>query len=214
MARRFANRLLAGEELGVILAEECAEQVSAGGLIVLGLPRGGVPVAHAAARTLDAPVDIFVVRKLGAPGRPELAMGAIASGGVTVLNRYLIDQLRITDAEIEAVATVESAELERREALYRMGRAGPDLTGLSVIVVDDGVATGASMKVAIEAIREADPRFVCAASPVASGDAVSQLRQIADRVVVVAMPEPFHAVGFWYDDFTQTTDDEVIELLA
>lgn len=214
VARRFRNRLLAGEELGVLLAEECAEQVREGNLIVLGLPRGGVPVAHAAARTLDAPVDIFVVRKLGAPGRPELAMGAIASGGVTVLNHYLIDQLGITEESIASVAAAESAELERREALYRMGRAGPELEGMSVVVVDDGVATGASMRVAVEAILESGPRFVCAAAPVASDDAFSQLRQIADNVVVVAVPKHFRAVGYWYDDFTQTTDEEVVELLA
>ena len=212
--RRFANRSQAGVELGATLARECAEQVAAGDVVVLGLPRGGVPVARSASRAIDAPSDIIVVRKLGVPGRAELAMGAIASGGFTVLNRDLIDELRIPDDSIAVVLASESAELERRESLYRAGGPGPNLDGMAVVVVDDGAATGATMRVAIEAVRARGPRFVCAAAPVASADAVSRLRKAADNVVVVATPEPFRAVGYWYDDFSQTTDDEVIRLLS
>lgn len=214
MTGRFKNRSQAGEELGAVLARECAEQVTAGEAVVLGLPRGGVPVARSAARILRLPADIVVVRKLGAPGRAELAMGAIASGGFTVLNHDLIDQLRIADESIAAVLEAESSELSRREELYRAGRPELKLEGMSVFIVDDGFATGASMKVAIEAIRGRHPRFVCAAAPIASTDAISRLEQVADSVVVVGTPVPFRAVGYWYDNFTQTTDDEVIELLS
>lgn len=214
MARRFRNRHQAGRELGALLVEECADEAMVGDLIVLGLPRGGVPVADAVARGLEAPFDILVVRKLGVPGHEELAMGAVASGGCQVVNQGLVDQLGITKESIEAVVARESAELDRRESLYRMGRPELDLGGKAVVVVDDGIATGASMKVALEAVRQLGPRFLCASAPIASADAVARLGRVADSVVVVTTPEPFYAVGYWYDDFTQTSDDDVIALLA
>ena len=212
--RRFRNRHEAGAELGELLVEERWSGAVAGGVLVLGLPRGGVPVAVAVAERMEAPVDILVVRKLGVPGREELAMGAIASGGSLVMNQGLIDELGIPQSAISLVVTREMAELERREALYRMGRPDIDVTDKTVVVVDDGIATGASMKVALEALRSRGPRLLCAAAPVASVDACERLGRVADNVVVVTQPDPFRAVGYWYDMFTQTTDDEVIALLA
>ncbi|MGI9528207.1 MAG: phosphoribosyltransferase [Acidimicrobiia bacterium] len=214
MTRRFRNRHEAGNELGALLADERGSGALQGELVVLGLPRGGVPVAVAVAQNLDAPVDIVVVRKLGVPGREELAMGAVASGGSLVMNQGLADELGITKEAIAAVVARESAELTRRESVYRMGRPDLDVADKTVVVVDDGIATGASMKVALEALRSRRPRLLCAAAPVASADACSRLGRVADSVIVVTQPEPFRAVGYWYDSFTQTTDDEVIALLS
>lgn len=211
--RRFRNRHEAGGELGELLVEERRSGAIAGEVLVLGLPRGGVPVAVAVAERMKAPVDILVVRKLGVPGREELAMGAIASGGSLVMNQGLIDELGVPQSAISSVVTREMAELQRREALYRMGRPDIDVADKTVVVVDDGIATGASMKVAVEALRSQSPRLLCAAAPVASVDACARLGRVADSVVVVTQPDPFRAVGYWYDTFTQTTDDEVIALL-
>ena len=171
-------------------------------------------MAVAVADILDAPVDIAVVRKLGVPGHEELAMGAVASGGSLVMNQGLVDELGITEQALASVVARETAELERRESMYRMGRPDLDLADKTVVVVDDGIATGASMKVALEALRSRRPRLLCAAAPVGSVDACARLGRVADSVVVVARPDPFRAVGYWYDTFTQTTDDEVIALLA
>jgi predicted phosphoribosyltransferase len=207
---RFRDRTSAGIALGARLAET---ENGSSDVIVLGLPRGGVPVAVPVAECLDAPVDVLVVRKLGVPGQEEFAMGAIASGGARMLNIDLIDRLGIADAEVERVVERETAELGRREAVYRAGAPPLDLKGKRVIVVDDGIATGASMGVAVEALRGLDPASIVVAAPVASEESVRDLERIADRVVVSIVPRRFLAVGYWYDDFGQTTDDEVVALL-
>lgn len=213
VARRFRNRLDAGGELGALLVAEC-RSASDPDLVVFGLPRGGVPVAGAVADALGVPVDILVVRKLGVPGHEELAMGAIASGGAVVLNDVLIERLGVSQEALSAVIVREAAELERRETTYRKGRQSADVTGKAVIVVDDGIATGASMKVALQAVRQLEPRALYAAAPVASSESTSELARDADAVFVVATPEPFHAVGYWYDDFRQTTDEEVVAIVG
>ncbi|HZE91133.1 MAG TPA: phosphoribosyltransferase [Rhizobacter sp.] len=181
---------------------------------VLGLPRGGVPVAHEVAKALQAPLDVFIVRKLGVPGHPEYAMGAIASGGVRVLNQRLVQELGLTGADVEAVVQAELRELERRERLYRGARPAPQLGGRTTLVVDDGLATGATMRAAVQALRTQRPARVVVAVPVAAGDVCIWMRKEADKVVCVATPEPFHAVGEWYEDFSQTSDEEVCGLLA
>ena len=180
---------------------------------MLGLPRGGVLVAHEIAKALNAPLDVFVVRKLGAPGQGELAMGAIASGGVQVLNEDVIEHLGATQEEIDQVLQIEMLELARRERLYRGGRPMPDLVGKIVILADDGLATGSTMRAALRAVRQLGPARVVVAVPVAAMDAYTEFRAVADEVVCLSTPEPFESVGNWYDDFTQTTDDEVRALL-
>jgi predicted phosphoribosyltransferase len=206
----FRDRRDAGRQL--------AEQLSAYGnrsdVIVLALPRGGVPVGYEVARALDAPLDVFVVRKLGVPGYDEVAMGAIATGGVRVLNDDLIAQVAIPASVINAVTERERAELMRRERLYRGGRPSPDVRGRSVILVDDGLATGATMMAAIEALRKLEPARIVVAVPIASRAACEEMRRQADEVVCARTPEPFHAVGRWYEDFAQTSDAEVRELLG
>jgi predicted phosphoribosyltransferase len=183
-------------------------------VVVLALPRGGVPVAYEVARQLGAPLDIFLVRKLGVPGYEELAMGAIASGGVRVLNDQLMEMLRIPDDIIDEVAAWEQRELMRRERLYRGDRPPPDVRGRTVILVDDGLATGSTMQAAIKALRQQQPARIVVAVPTSSPDVCEQLRSQADEVVCAITPEPFHAVGLWYEDFAQTTDEEVRDLLA
>jgi putative phosphoribosyl transferase len=183
------------------------------GVIVLGLPRGGVPVAAEVAEALSAPLDVFVVRKLGVPGHEEFAMGAIASGGVRILSQDVIRAIQISREQLDAVTAAERRELERREREYRLGRPFPDLHGATVILVDDGVATGSTMLAAIHALREHAPAAIIAAAPVMSESAHQMLSRAADRCEAVAVPEPFRAVGAWYDDFSQTTDDEVRTLL-
>lgn len=183
-------------------------------LLVLGLPRGGVPVAAEVARALGAPLDVFLVRKLGFPGQEELAMGAIASGGVRVLNPEVIAQGRVSEQELAAATERESAELARRERAYRDDRPPVDPRGRTVVLVDDGLATGTTMRAALEALRAAGAARIVVAVPVASGDACRALAPLADEVVCAATPEPFYAVGAWYDDFSQTTDDEVRALLG
>src|SRR5438093_424686 len=183
-------------------------------VIVLALPRGGVPVGYEVARALGVPVDVFLVRKLGTPGREELAMGAIASGGVRVLNADVVRALGITPDEIAEAAAREAEELRRREEAYRDGRPAPDLRGKTVILVDDGLATGSTMRAAVAAVRKLGPARVVVAVPVGATETCEEFRSVADDVVCVDTPEPFFAVGNWYEDFAQTTDDEVRELLA
>ncbi|HUF26972.1 MAG TPA: phosphoribosyltransferase family protein [Gemmatimonadaceae bacterium] len=183
-------------------------------MLVVGLPRGGVPVAFEVARALRAPLETFVVRKLGVPGHEELAMGAIASGGITVLEQDVIRELGIPPGLVERVARSEQVELERREALYRGTRPFPELRGRTVIVVDDGLATGATMAAAVAALREPGPAKIIVAVPVAAPPTCAMLGEIADECICVATPTPFHGVGMWYVDFGQTSDEEVRSLLA
>ena len=208
---RFHNREHAGEQLGE-LVEASIASINRG--IVLGLPRGGVPVASGVAAHLDLPLDIYLVRKLGVPGHEEYAMGAIASGGVMVLNDDAIERLRITSETVEAVATRERAELERRERLYRGDRPPLDVAGRDVILVDDGIATGSSMRAAIESVTSNAPSSVVVAVPVAPRSAEGEFAPLVDRYLVVHTPRSFQAVGMWYRDFTQTSDDEVRFLLS
>lgn len=206
---RFPDRREAGRQL--------AAQLTAYGdrpeVVILGLPRGGVPVAAEVARTLHAPLDVFVVRKLGVPGHPELAMGAIASGGVRVVSGDLIDQIGIPPSAVDAVAARELVELERRERLYRGDRPLPVLRDKIAIVIDDGLATGATMEAAVEALRVHGPSRIVVAAPVGAEESCQRLAKIADEVVCARRPEPFHAVGLWYEQFEQTTDEEVVSLL-
>lgn len=181
--------------------------------IVLALPRGGVPVGYAVAKALAAPLDVMLVRKLGVPGQEELAMGAVATGGQRVLADDVVQMLGIPDNVIETAARRELAEIERREKLYRSGRAPLQLQDRVVILVDDGLATGSTMLAAVHAARAGQPAKIVVAVPVGAPDTCSKLSGEADEVVCLRTPEPFYAVGLWYDNFTQTTDDEVIRLL-
>ena len=180
---------------------------------MLALPRGGVPVAFAVARALGAPLDVFLVRKLGAPGHPEFAIGAIAAGGVRVLSADVIAALGISPAMIEAVAERERVELERRDRAYRGDRAKRSLAGKTVIVIDDGLATGSTMEAAVSALREHHVAKIVVAAPVGAADSCQRLRRLADEVICLETPEPFRAVGLWYQAFDQTSDAEVVELL-
>lgn len=206
---RFRDRREAGRKL----AQALGAYADAEDVLVLGLPRGGVPVAYEVAEALDAPLDILTVRKLGHPRQPELAMGAIATGGVRVLNREVVDAGDVTEAEIEAVAEEERAELERRESRYRGDRGPPPVEGRTVILVDDGVATGATMRAAVDALREMGAARIVVAVPVAPPDTCRDLGERADECVCVATPEPFRAISLWYERFDQTSDQEVKELL-
>jgi putative phosphoribosyl transferase len=210
MPAAFRDRKEAGRRLAAQLRKYAGQR----DVIVLALPRGGVPVASEVARALGAPLDVFVVRKVGVPWHEELAMGAIASGGVRLLNEELIRVYRIDPADVEMVMRREQAELERRERLYRGGRPFPDLRNKTVILVDDGLATGSTMRVAVEALRKEGPARIVVAVPVASPETCDAFRDVADDIVCAMTPEPFYAVGIWYDDFSQTTDEEVHELLA
>jgi putative phosphoribosyl transferase len=197
---------------GQVLARRLEHLRGWPGLVVLALPRGGVAVGFEVAQALRAPLDVFVVRKLGHPGHEEYAMGAIASGGIRVLNP---DGLApVSPATLEAVVAREQAELERRERLYRGDRAAPVLEDRTVIVVDDGLATGATMRAAAQAIRQQRPHHLCIAVPVGPSETCEELRDLADQVICAATPRPFRAVGLWYSDFPQATDDEVRDLLA
>jgi putative phosphoribosyl transferase len=197
-----------------VLAEQLTSYERRPDVFVLALPRGGVPVGYEVARALQAPLDIFLVRKLGVPGHEELAMGAVATGGVRVLNDDVVKPLGISDHMIEAAAAQELEELSRRERLYRGGHPVPDISGRTVILVDDGLATGATMRAAIQSLRQQRPARIVVAVPTASPDICEALRSEADDVICAMTPEPFFAVGHWYDDFTQTTDDEVRRLLT
>jgi predicted phosphoribosyltransferase len=182
-------------------------------VIVLALPRGGVPVAYEVAFALNAPLDVFVVRKLGVPGEEELAMGAIAGGGVEVLNEELIAYMEVDEEAVRAVIDKERAELERREKIYRGKQPSIEVKGKSVIVVDDGLATGSTMTAAIAALRQMGPEKIIVAVPTAAPSVCAQMREIADECICATMPVPFRAVGMWYEDFSQTSDDEVHDLL-
>jgi predicted phosphoribosyltransferase len=210
MRRPFRNRA----EAGRVLAAMLDDYANRDDVIVFGLPRGGVPVAYEVARALGAPLDVFVVRKLGFPTHPELAMGAIASGGVRVVDDRLIRDFGITDAELAAVAREEERELERREQRYRDRRPFPDVRGRTVILVDDGLATGSTMRAAAAALRAQGPKRVVVAVPVAAAETCDEFRGEVDDVVCAITPRPFHAVGLWYEDFSQTSDEEVHELLS
>lgn len=182
-------------------------------VIVLALPRGGVPVAFEVAKALDAPLDVFLVRKLGVPGHEELAMGAIASGGVRVLNENIVAYLDIPDSIIETIAANELSELERRERAYRGDRPPPDVQNRDVILIDDGLATGSTMRAAAAALRKQGPKRIIVAVPVSARQTCDEFRSEVDEVVCAVTPEPFRGVGLWYEDFSQTTDEEVSELL-
>jgi erythromycin esterase-like protein/pyrimidine operon attenuation protein/uracil phosphoribosyltransferase len=201
-------------EAGMTLAQDLAELRGRDDLFVLGLPRGGIPVAYEVAMALGAPLDAWIVRKLGVPGHEELAMGAIATGNITILNEDLIDELGISRAAIDAVIASETRELHRRERLYRGTQAPPDVAGRTVILVDDGLATGTTMRAAVQAVRTLDPRSVIVAVPVAAPSVCQAFEGLANRTVCGATPRNFYALGMWYEDFTQTTDAEVRELLT
>jgi putative phosphoribosyl transferase len=205
----FANRTQAGQELALRLRKYANRD----DVIVLGAPRGGVPVAFEVATELSAPLDVFVLRKLGVPGREELAFGAIASGGIRILNRDTVEGLGLTGLDIERVTKAEEQELERRERAYRGGRRPLDVSGLTVILVDDGIATGSSMRAAIRALRQMKPARIVIAVPVAPPSTCSQLEFEADELVCLEMPEPFYGVGQFYDDFSQVSDAEVKQLI-
>ena len=209
MMMQFRNRVEAGQQL----AEKLAHYANRLDVLVLALPRGGVPVGYEVAQALHAPLDVFVVRKLGVPGHEELAMGAIASGGVRVLNGSVVDSLGISDETIDAVAARELRELERRERAYRDDRPAPDVQGRIVILVDDGIATGSTMKAAIEALRQLKATRIVVATPTAALSTVREMRPDVDELVAVMTSADFASVGHWYEDFSQTTDEEVRELL-
>jgi predicted phosphoribosyltransferase len=210
MARIFRDREEAGRELGIRLrALELGRD-----LLVLGLPRGGVPVACEVAAALAAPVDVLVVRKLGAPHNRELAVGAVAFGGVTVYNDALLEMLNLTEQDLEPTRRSELAELERRERAYRGGAAPLAVTNRTVILVDDGVATGATMRAAVLATRRLQPRRIIVAAPTGASDSLELLEKVADQVVVLETPEPYYAVGAWYAEFPQLRDEEVVACLA
>jgi putative phosphoribosyl transferase len=209
--RRFRDRAEAGRELGDRLAETYAGRQD---VLVLALPRGGVVVGREVADRLDASLDVLVVRKLGFPGQSELAMGAIASGGVRVLNEALLDQTGVSQALVDDVVARERIELERREVLYRGDRAAPDVAGKTVLVVDDGLATGSTMLAAVQALRSLRAGRTVVAVPTAPRQTCVALEDVADEVVCLRQPDPFYAVGLSYEDFAEVLDDEVRALLA
>ncbi len=206
----FRDRVQAGQRLADAL-ERYADRAD---VIVLGLPRGGVPVAWEVARKLQAPLDVMVVRKLGVPNHEELAMGAIASGGVKVIHESVVQALGISRADLEKAADKEAGELRRREQAYRGSTGAPDVRDKTVILVDDGVATGSTLRAAVQALRQHHPKQIIIAAPTASFEAFSTLRPLVDDFIALMVPADFHAVGQWYEDFSQTTDEEVKQLLA
>jgi predicted phosphoribosyltransferase len=206
----FRDRQDAGRQLADLLSAYAHRSDA----IVLGLPRGGVPVAYEVAERLGLPLDVFVVRKLGLPGHQELAMGAIASGGVRVLNRELVRSLHVSPEQIETVARREGEELNRRERLYRDDLPAPDVRDRVVILVDDGLATGSSMRAAAEALRQLGPARIVVAVPISAPSTCDAFRDVVDETICAITPEQFYAVGLWYEDFSPTTDDEVRDLLA
>jgi putative phosphoribosyl transferase len=206
----FCNRTHAGQHL----AAKLARYADRPDVIVLALPRGGVPVAFEVARRLHAPLDVLLVRKLGVPGHEELAMGAIATGGVLMLNDAIVSLTGVAPEQINEVIAREQIELQRREHAYRDNQPSPDLRGKTVVLVDDGLATGATMRAAAEGVRRQGAESVVVAVPVASADTCDELRSLADEVTCLVTPEPFQAVGIWYADFSATDDEEVRRLLA
>ena len=209
MKTGFSNRTEAGQ----FLAEPLNTYANRDDVLVLALPRGGVPVAAEVAKKLKVSLDVFVVRKLGLPGHPELAMGAIASGGVRVFNGEVVNALRISDEVIDAVSGEELIELQRREKAYRADRPPLDVEGKTVIVVDDGIATGSTMLAAVSALRQLNAARIIIAAPVIAASTCPDMQRVADEVTAVIIPERFYAVGQWYEDFSQTSDDEVRDLL-
>jgi putative phosphoribosyl transferase len=208
--RRFRDRTEAGQ----LLAERLRSYAGRDDVVVLALPRGGVPVAYEIAKALGAPLGVFVVRKLGVPGREEVAMGALASGGLVVLDTRLVQQLGLDRNQLERTVAREAEELRRREAAYD-GRLDPhELQGKTVILIDDGLATGSTMRAAALAVRDLDPAKIVVAVPVASRETCDAFRDVVDEIICEMTPQPFDAVGLWYEDFSQTTDAEVRELLA
>lgn len=205
----FRDRRHAGQ----VLTESLLHYAGRDDVIVLALPRGGVPVGFEVAKKLGAPLDVFIVRKLGSPGHEELAMGAIASGGILVLNDDVVRSLRVSRQEIEQAAARELLELERRERLFRGDRAAPNLEGRVVILVDDGLATGSTMRAAVAAVRTQKPSRIVVAVPTGAPETCEEFRQDVDEVVCPSTPDYFRAVGLWYDDFTQTEDSEVRSIL-
>ena len=208
--RRFRNR----EEAGRLLADRLRRYANRSDVVVLALPRGGVPVGYEIATALHVPLDVFVVRKLGVPGHEELAMGAIASGGVRVLNDDVVQGLGLPNAAIERAAQREEQELQRREYLYRGNRLFPELKNRIVILVDDGLATGSSMRAAAQALRRHQPARIVVAVPAAAPETCDAFRSEVDEIICAITPEPFYAVGLWYREFPQTSDQEVRDLLA
>jgi putative phosphoribosyl transferase len=206
----FQNRIQAGQEL----AEKLKNYADNPNVIVLALPRGGIPIGYEIAKKLNAPLDAFLVRKLGVPWHPELAMGAIAIGGIRVLNEDVTRTLNITPEVIEQVSQQENLELQRRNQLYRHGNAHPDLSKRIVILVDDGLATGATMRAAVEAIKQAKPQRIIVAVPVAPRETYEEFKKWVDEIVCLETPEVFYSISQWYEQFPQTSDEEVIELLA
>ena len=207
---RFRNR----SEAGRFLADKLTTYANRPDVLVLALPRGGVPVAYEVATALKAPLDVFLVRKLGVPGHEELAMGALGSGGVRVLNEDVVNYLHIPAEVIEQVAATEQQEMERREKLYRGDQPVLDVRNRTVILIDDGLATGSTMRAAAVALRQQQPARIVVAVPVAATETCNEFRKEVDEIVCAATPEPFYAVGLWYEDFSQTSDDEVRELLT
>jgi putative phosphoribosyl transferase len=209
MARRFQDRA----EGGRLLAKELSKYADRQDVLILGLPRGGVPVAFEVAKALHAPLDVFVVRKLGVPGHEELAMGAIATGGVRFLNHEIVHEMNIPDKTIEAISAREDLELKRRELAYRGRASAPEVRGKTVILVDDGMATGSTMLAAVAALKQQAPARIVVASPTAPTSSCDDLQVMVNEVVVVSRPDPFYSVGQVYEVFTQTSDEEVRELL-
>lgn len=206
----FRDRTAAGKHLATKLLDYKDRE----DVLVLALPRGGVPVAFEVAKILSAPLDVFLVRKLGVPGHEELAMGAIASGDVRVLNEEIVDYLAIPDRVIEATAATELKELKRRELTYRGNRPAPNVKGKTVILIDDGLATGSTIRAAAQALRQQQPARIVVAVPVSAPETCDEYRMGVDEIVCAVTPEPFFGVGRWYLDFSQTTDEEVRDLLA
>jgi putative phosphoribosyl transferase len=207
--RRFQDRADAGR----LLAKKLSHYADRNDVLILGMPRGGVPVAFEVAKSLRAPLDVFVVRKLGIPGHEELAMGAIASGGIRILNGVVIRSTPISDEVIDMVTARERIELERRELAYRGHQGAPKVIGKTVILVDDGIATGSTMLAAVAALKQQKPARIVAGTPAAPMDCCDELRQMVDELVVIARPDPFYSVGQSYEVFGQTTDEEVQDLL-
>lgn len=201
-------------EAGRLLADQLMQYANQKDVIVLALPRGGVPVAFEISKALKAPLDVFLVRKLGVPDQPELAMGAIAMGGTKVFNESIVNSLALSPSIIESVIEAETHELQRRNEVYRQNRPIPDLKNKTVILVDDGLATGATMRAAVLAIKKMYPKILIVAVPVSAYDTYLEFQKLVDQIICLYTPEPFYSIGLWYDDFNQTADEEVLMLLA
>jgi putative phosphoribosyl transferase len=212
-AHPMANRLRNRTEAGQLLAKHLQAYANCPDVLLLALPRGGVPVGFEIAKRLNAPMDVFIVRKLGVPGQPELAMGAIAPGGIRSINQDIINEFHISAEAIDAAVHLERPELDRRDQLYRGTRPPADVKDRTVILVDDGVATGASMRVAIDTIQQQGPEYLIVAVPVAPLSTYEALKRTVDEVACLIIGEPFYSLGLWYDDFTQVSDAQVRELL-